>query len=43
MGYRKNVVMENLANAFADKTEVERNELTSGFYHYMTDLLVEIL
>ena len=37
------MVNENLANAFPDKTEAERREIASEFYHYMTDLMIEIL
>jgi len=42
-GYRKEVVFNNLANSFPDKTVEERKEIASGFYHFMTDLMVEIL
>jgi Kdo2-lipid IVA lauroyltransferase/acyltransferase len=43
LGYRKDVVFENLANAFPDKSEAERKEIAGKFYHFMTDLMVEIL
>ena len=42
-GYRKDVVFENLANAFPDKSDAERKEIASKFYHFMTDLMIEIL
>ena len=42
-GYRKDVVFENLANAFPDKSEAERKQIAGKFYHFMTDLMVEIL
>ena len=43
IGYRKAVVYENIANAFPDKSAAEREEIASKFYHYMTDLMIEIL
>jgi KDO2-lipid IV(A) lauroyltransferase len=43
LGYRKDVVVENLANAFPDKTAAERKEITAKFYHFITDLMIEIL
>lgn len=42
-GYRKKVVFENLANAFPDKSVAERKKIAAKFYHFMTDLMVEIL
>ena len=42
-GYRKDVVNENLAKAFPDKSEVERKEIAAKFYHFITDLMIEIL
>ena len=42
-GYRKEVVFENLRNAFPDKTDFEIKQTASGFYHFINDLMVEIL
>ena len=42
-GYRKEVVFKNLNNAFPDKSAAERKEIAAKFYHFMTDLMVEIL
>jgi KDO2-lipid IV(A) lauroyltransferase len=42
-GYRKDVVFKNLYNAFPDKTEEEIKQIGSGFYHFLTDLMAEIL
>jgi KDO2-lipid IV(A) lauroyltransferase len=43
IGYRKDVVTENLANAFPEKSTSERKEIAAKFYHFITDLMVEIL
>ena len=42
-GYRKDVVNENLANAFPDKSAAQRKEIAAKFYHFITDLMIEIL
>ncbi len=42
-GYRKEVIFENLANAFPDKSAAERKEIAGKFYHFITDLMIEIL
>jgi KDO2-lipid IV(A) lauroyltransferase len=41
VGYRKKVVMGNLRNSFPEKTEKELVKIAKGFYHHLTDLLVE--
>jgi KDO2-lipid IV(A) lauroyltransferase len=43
VGYRKKVVMDNLLNAFPDKTPQERNRIARKFYRHFTDLIFEIL
>lgn len=42
-GYRKHVVMENLRQAFPEKTEAERRKIARSFYRNLTDLMVETL
>lgn len=42
-GYRKRVVMQNMRNAFPDKTEKELNRLCKDFFHYLCDLILETL
>ena len=42
-GYRKEVVFENLRNSFPDMTDAEIKQIASEFYHFLTDLIVEIL
>lgn len=41
LGYRKKVVLTNLANAFPQKTEAERRRIARRFYAYLCDLLLE--
>jgi len=41
MTYRKAVVLQNLRNAFPEKTEQEINTICKGFYHYLCDSLLE--
>ena len=41
VGYRKKVVMENLAIAFPHKTEAEREAIAKGFYRNFMDTLIE--
>ncbi|MFT4032298.1 MAG: lysophospholipid acyltransferase family protein [Siphonobacter sp.] len=40
-GYRKAVVMNNLRNAFPEKSEAERKKIAKDFYLNLTDLMVE--
>ncbi|CAL1520453.1 lysophospholipid acyltransferase family protein [Chitinophaga sp. MM2321] len=41
MGYRKNVVLQNLRNSFPDKNEAEIKRICKDFYHYLCDLFLE--
>ena len=41
VGYRKDVVLQNLSIAFTNKTEEERFEIARGFYKNFTDTLIE--
>ncbi|MBI4945237.1 MAG: lysophospholipid acyltransferase family protein [Bacteroidetes bacterium] len=41
IGYRRNVVTENLRNSFVEKSEKEISELRRKFYCYLCDLLLE--
>ena len=41
--YRKKVIMENLQNAFPNKSIKEREEIKNKFYHFLADLLIENL
>ncbi|HMH34991.1 MAG TPA: lysophospholipid acyltransferase family protein [Puia sp.] len=42
-GYRKKVVMDNLAIAFPEKTEAERKKIAKAFYHNFVDNFIETL
>ncbi len=41
VGYRKQVVMQNLETAFPEKTEVERMRIAKNFYHRFIDSMIE--
>ncbi len=41
--YRKKVILENLRNAFPEKSEQEIHQLMKGFYHNLCDIVVETL
>lgn len=41
LGYRKQVVLQNLRNSFPDKTEQELNKLASAYYHHLCDTSLE--
>jgi KDO2-lipid IV(A) lauroyltransferase len=41
VGYRKKVVLQNIANSFPDKTEKEHLQIVEGFYRHLCDLVVE--
>lgn len=41
LGYRKNVVLNNLRNAFPNKTEKEIQLICKQYYHYLCDLFLE--
>jgi KDO2-lipid IV(A) lauroyltransferase len=43
VGYRKHVVMENLAIAFPHKSEAERVAIAKGFYRNFIDTLIETI
>jgi KDO2-lipid IV(A) lauroyltransferase len=42
-GYRRQVVMGNLAIAFPDKTEAERLRIAKKFYHNFIDSFIEVI
>jgi Kdo2-lipid IVA lauroyltransferase/acyltransferase len=41
VGYRKKVVLQNIANSFPEKTHEEHLQIVSGFYKHFCDLVVE--
>ena len=41
LGYRKEVVMENLRNSFPEKSKAELEKIRRDFYRYFCDLLLE--
>lgn len=43
VGYRKKVVMSNLAKSFPDSTEAQRSKIAKDFYKNLCDLLVETI
>ena len=43
LGYRKKVVMSNLAIAFPDKTHGERVRIAKRFYHNFIDSFIEVI
>ena len=43
IGYRKEIVMQNLQIAFPEKTAEERKKIAKRFYHYFTDSFFETL
>jgi KDO2-lipid IV(A) lauroyltransferase len=43
LGYRKEVVMSNLAIAFPDKTVAERVTIAKKFYHNFIDSFIEVI
>ncbi len=42
-GYRKNIVFQNLAGAFPNKTAAERKRIAKAFYRHLCDLFVETI
>jgi Kdo2-lipid IVA lauroyltransferase/acyltransferase len=42
-GYRKKVVLGNLEKAFPEKSNEERIMIARGFYHHLSDLLMEAI
>ncbi len=43
IGYRKNIILQNLRNSFPDKSDKEINHLAGKFYKSFTDIMVEYL
>ena len=43
VGYRKNVVRQNLKECFPEKSDEERKAIEKEFYHHLADLFVEII
>jgi Kdo2-lipid IVA lauroyltransferase/acyltransferase len=43
LSYRKKVVLQNMRNAFPEKSEAEIKNLSKKFYLYLSDLFVETL
>jgi Kdo2-lipid IVA lauroyltransferase/acyltransferase len=43
IGYRRKVVMENLAIAFPEKTIKERTRIAKDFYHHFLDTFIETI
>jgi Kdo2-lipid IVA lauroyltransferase/acyltransferase len=41
IGYRKEVVLQNLRNSFPNKSEAEIKKIRKDFYHYLCDLTLE--
>ncbi len=41
LGYRKDVVKQNLKNSFPEKSEAEINVICKKFYHHLCDLFLE--
>lgn len=41
LGYRKKIVVQNLAHAFANKTAQQRQSIQKAFYQHLCDLLLE--
>jgi len=43
IGYRRNVVEENLRNSFPEKSDGERKNIEKKYFKYMADLMVETI
>lgn len=43
IGYRRTVVLQNIANSFPDKSKQEQLQIASDFYRHFCDLIVESL
>jgi Kdo2-lipid IVA lauroyltransferase/acyltransferase len=41
IGYRKEIVLQNLRNSFPNKSDVEIKKIRKQFYHYLCDLTLE--
>jgi KDO2-lipid IV(A) lauroyltransferase len=42
-GYRREVVLKNLKNSFPEKSDAEINALTSAYFRYLCDVILETL
>lgn len=42
-GYRKQVVYENLTLVFPEKSEAEKKQIMTKFYHHLCDMMVEAI
>jgi len=42
IGYRKEVIQENLRNSFPEKSPADIRKLTDSYYRYLCDLIMEI-
>lgn len=42
VGYRKEVILNNLRNSFPDKSETEIRQMGKDYYHYFCDLILEV-
>ncbi len=42
VGYRKNVVLENIARSFPEKSEIEIKSIRKKFYKHFADTIIEI-
>ena len=43
MGYRKDIVFQNMQNSFPDKNKAELERMRKAFYQHFCDLIVEML
>jgi KDO2-lipid IV(A) lauroyltransferase len=43
IGYRKNVVRQNLSKSFPEKTQAELLKIEKDFYHYIVDFFLETI
>jgi Kdo2-lipid IVA lauroyltransferase/acyltransferase len=41
IGYRKEIVFQNLRNSFPEKSDIEIKKIRKEFYHYLCDLTLE--
>jgi Kdo2-lipid IVA lauroyltransferase/acyltransferase len=41
LGYRKDVVLQNLRNSFPEKSEAELKRLRKAFFHHLCDMFLE--
>jgi Kdo2-lipid IVA lauroyltransferase/acyltransferase len=43
VGYRRQVVQDNLRNSFPEKSDVERRQIEKKYFKYMADLMLETI